>query len=257
MIRNRCCLDAVNDKYILQDQYELKKMYPTEDLTEKFILFIQGELWFPYSVVDIKGKIEFGHYNEVKKMKHKLRTPYTNKNIRLISMMSGRKVSNLGYPIFFNTFEELRKIKNVLIKWRVKTQNVHGDEIECFIIVTYDIDFRFIEGKRVYSILTKDCLPDSFENEKSAIKYLKKFSKIIRLKDVETSSVSIDILTESNLEEYVLNIDNFVSTIKDKELLEPLEAIKNGSKIIVYSYYAKEILEPSYYAENLERIYMG
>ena len=164
MIKNTYGLDYVKDEYMKREQGSLKKMYPNEDISDKYILFVESELWFPYLKEDIQANIDFIYEDDIKKYKSKLRTPYPNKAITTISMVNGRKVCDLGLPIIFDSYEDLSKLKTILIKWELDITNDDFTE-KCYIQILYNISFKYVENNKIYSIFSKDTLPQCYEDE--------------------------------------------------------------------------------------------
>lgn len=148
--------DGVKAYLVEKESEELNKMYPKKDLTGKYKLYIQAKLWFPFPndcIDSINAEVflctENGEKREVPKFK--IRTPYVNKNIRLLSMKNGNRCSDIGLPLLFDTFADLCLIKRLHVIWSIKFKD--SDLKEVYISAHYTLSFEASEN-RLYSIVT-------------------------------------------------------------------------------------------------------
>lgn len=147
-----CSADVV-ESYIRREIQEINKMYPTLDPTEKYKLYIQLKLWvpvpFPHDGISAEIQLikQNGEFVEIPK--YKIRTPYPNKGISLVSMQNGSRYSNIGIPLFFDTFDELCQIKELFVLWSVKLQDSKFNT--SYVSARYNLSFKASEN-RVYSI---------------------------------------------------------------------------------------------------------
>lgn len=246
--------------YIRKMDEALNKMYPNIEMGNKYILFILGELWFPYLSNYISADIDFVYKDgSIKNYKSKLRTPYPNKNIRMISMTNGRKVCDLGIPIVFDTYEELNSLKTILIRWEIEASTKTKDVIgKYYVQVLYDVNFKHIEGKKRYVIHSKDSVLETYrdmdmdnemKNEDNTMtrlnSYLDNFNQVIRI-FIDGEDCSYEpIKGEECKEEEIFS--NVIQTLGLQKFMEHL--LKNQDKdskedIIIYNYFSSLIVEP-------------
>jgi hypothetical protein len=128
---------------------EVKKIYPDVNLEEKYLLVVNADLFFPYNNACVGTVKLITENREITADKAKIRTPYWNKSLRKISAQKGRVFCNIGIPFVFDNFDELTKVKRIVIKWGIL-------ETAIFVEVNYNIRFQKIDGRNKYFVYSKD-----------------------------------------------------------------------------------------------------
>lgn len=162
----------------------LNKMYPTIDIKNKYILFLQLELWYPFEADEINVEVLINE--EIKYLpKYKIRTPYPNKNIRQISMVNKKRVCDYGMPLIFNSYNELCDLSTIDINWSIKSKTINNEDELILVKIQYKVDYIYEENKRIYVLHSKDNSLDSFivmegkdYYEKTVSNYIKEYDQI-------------------------------------------------------------------------------
>ncbi len=153
----------MESKFMAEDYETLQKMYPKDNLKDKFVLFLSFELYLPFKYSKIDADIELdtgtienentgvGFFCPVPEFK--VRKPYPNKGYNAIFMKQGRNVSKLGVPIIFDTFEKLEEVRQITCNWRVNCEDV-----DYYIYVEYNVTFKkpLAESGRIYGLSSID-----------------------------------------------------------------------------------------------------
>lgn len=107
--------------YAEHDKETLNKMYPSVNISDKYILFLDLRLFWNYEYTNIEVDIApfIEDYLTFNVPKYRIRQPFPNKRIHTPTMVNGKKVSNLGIPLIFNSFEELNNIREIQIRWHI------------------------------------------------------------------------------------------------------------------------------------------
>lgn len=152
----------VMNHYKDDDRNVLNKMYPNEDIKDKYILFLFYEFYWDYAFKDIEVEVELqssnineaNGYRNYPLPKYKIRKPYPNKKYNVVSMIKGNKISELGIPLLFDTFDKLKEINRVSCRWKVNC----GNDTDFYLEVTYDLDYENSEDSkhRIYGIWSRD-----------------------------------------------------------------------------------------------------
>lgn len=253
MIIKKLSIDNVKKYYLKEELEEIQKMYPDLDIKNKYILFIQSELWFPYEYVSIDADIKLIHNNYESTHPFEVRTPYPNKSVFLISMKNKKRFCNLGIPIVFDTIEKLDNLKSIKIFWNIKAEADNGEIINFALDIQYDIAFEKVPGSHVYGIHTYDTPLNSYGYINDADykkygfdRYLEQFDSVIMvesIKDEMNFEFEIQALKGEDLNEKELNklfFDNWGTKI-----------IANKEKYYIYKYKSDEKLYPDIVARNL------
>lgn len=251
MKKNTCNIERVIDMYMEEEQKELIKMYPTENFENKYILFVKGELYFPFSYESIEGSIDFIYKDDIKNFKTKIRTPYPNKHLKVISMMNGRSGCNYGIPILYNSYEELQELKSVQIKWKIHLTNADKREETLYLHVLYNLKFEYEEGKRIYSIFSKDNVLYDNKDTDMLQKYVEEFEKVMIIKDCGEVDFNIQYIYGVEKEDEIIQEEGFVTIMENLGMKEFLDVVTNHKKITIFSYFAEENIIPNIVAENI------
>lgn len=123
---------------------------------DKYVLWLVCDMFSEYADVK-KGTVHIFTEDKEIIVQQVTRKPYPNKCISQISMCCGKR-KLYGIPLVFDTFEELQKIRNIIIVWdqyciafnekreRIKTW---AQNIECY-------SMNFIKGdEKIYTLLSK------------------------------------------------------------------------------------------------------
>ena len=157
----------------------LKKGYPMYKDKCFYVLWLDLNLFTKYEWFDTDVAIHLLDENcnpildvrSLEKPKNIVgRTPYPNKHILQMSMKSGRKVV-FGYPILFDNFEDMEKIKYIHIDWTIyrpvygtsRSSKVRELRIDRALI---ELETNFVapsgDDCYWYTISRQDVLPDEF-----------------------------------------------------------------------------------------------
>lgn len=149
----RCIPTLIEDS-----RAQFAKMYPDVSFDEKYTLWLNFNLLSvcPCSSVDCKMKVhmEGGVHLDIANLC--VRRPYPNKCYYLASMKNGRKVSNAGVILHFDSFEEISKVKSVEVYWSLNGIKNPGVGDPFCVHVIYSLSFEQQEGKRHYSIESRE-----------------------------------------------------------------------------------------------------
>lgn len=124
--------------FIRKNIDDLLKMYPDKKDSDYF-LWIITDIFNPFrfdkKIDEVTTEIYINE-KHIENDKGKIRTPYPNKNIFQYSMKKGRNVC-YGFPLKFNSIEELMAVHSIEIHWRFIISN-------CLITasIKYDIDIN-------------------------------------------------------------------------------------------------------------------
>lgn len=143
---------------IKNNKLHFAKMYPDMDYDAKYVLWLQFETYFDYLCDSISGTIHLYHENGIDVIALdnlvKTRHIHPNRNWYTICMKNGRKLSDVGVIVPFESFSHLRSIKRIVVYWQIK--GFWGDGSCHNICAIYNVSFEHIEGKKVYSIRSCD-----------------------------------------------------------------------------------------------------
>lgn len=144
---------------ISNNKTHFAKMYPDVNFDEKYILWLQCETYYEYLSDSIKGTILFDTENneDLISLDNLVRTRHIHPNrlYSTICLKNGRKLSDIGVVIPFGSFRDLSAVKRIVIHWQIEGLDSVGT---CHNICSiYNVSFKYVEGKKVYSIKTCDC----------------------------------------------------------------------------------------------------
>ena len=242
--------EKVKRRYKDVELIELEKMYPGIS-SARYTLFVQAKLWIPFETQNIEGNVVFINEEETFNFDTKVRTPFPNKTVSLISMRRGRKVSNLGIPLTFDSFEELNKLKSVVINWKVSLTNENDVEEINYIQVKYNLDTIYSVDKHVYSISSHDSVIESFKEKEKCDSYIDKYDEVIIISrkmssmDFEYEYLRGDDIAIEDKERKVISI--IADNISIKDYVSILEENKT---VLLYSYEKDIKLIPDEVANN-------
>lgn len=149
----RCIPTLIEDS-----RAQFAKMYPDVSYDDKYILWLKFVLFttYPCGAVDCKMTVhmEGGVHKEITNLC--VRRPYPNKSHYLASMKSGRKVSDAGVILPFDSFEEISKVISVEVYWSMKGLDDPSVGDPYCVRVCYSLSFARAEGKQHYSVYSRD-----------------------------------------------------------------------------------------------------
>lgn len=141
-----------------RDKEHFLKMFPNADYEGKFILWLNFGFYWPYSCesVDCMIRVCFDGKEYLDIDNFRVRHPYPNKKWYVACMKNGRRLSDAGIILAYDSFEELSKIKSVKAYWTVNDAIADGSAWRYNISVNYDLSFEQAEGKRSYTLISRE-----------------------------------------------------------------------------------------------------
>ena len=202
----------VSDKYKEYSREEflsdLKRLYPTENFEDKYILLIQNSMYVPYSDVevnvDIIVKFKYGSIKEISDFK--IRTPYPNRLIYRIDRKNGRKLCDFGLPLFFDTFEEISAISSIVVKWKFLVKNKKKGY---YLNLRYNLDIKHDDSYKIYSLCDKNWFK-VLPVDEMLINMIDNFDtvRMIQIEKDSVSSLNIDCDEDGSLYSYKSDDDS-------------------------------------------------
>lgn len=257
MIRKTFDTSQVVDFYKKEDIKELERMYPNVDIEGKYMLFIQATFYFPYVSEKIDGHIEFVYEDdEIINYASKCRNPYSNKAITLISKKNKQRLSKYSIPLIFDTFEDLNKLKRILIKWKINASTDNNDKIKVFAVIEYKLKFHKINGKNVYSIKSSDCIIESYMLSNNHLeKYMEEFQKILIIQNESNNNLKVDYIKgDDNITKNELEELGFITIMKCMDMKNFIDIVPQNKMFRAYYCYSEETLEPDIASVDLQHI---
>lgn len=248
-----------------RDLEVVKSMYPVQDITNKYILFVICDFYFCSSYKVLEGEIKF-IYDEQEEafqdIKQSIRKPYLNKGIYQVSMQHNEKLSNLGIPILFDTFEELKKLKAIEVTWKVEYDALGFNQqeiIETISVVNIRCDLRYekSEKEKIYTVRCKDYIAHEMD-EVIAYEYFQEFDNIMFIRNENKGED--DYFMTNILKGEVKNHDSneFMKYIMQQfgmeTILGNLTSYKNMN---MYCMSKKEVLQPYPMCDSLHFFNIG
>jgi len=210
-------------RYLKLEQNELQRMFiHSENLSQKYILWLKSELWFPLFSEEISVTFEFNNGVNINLPKYQIKTPYPNKSIKVACMKNGNKICNMGIPLVFNEIEDIKAINELTIKWSIKT------EYNNFIIIHVKYNISFTEqDDNIFTLYTKDSPLHSFfavnESDEDIIKkinkYLSKYNGSCLRYNYENNESSVDYLNEKSRVQYP-NFESLIPSMLKNTIIE-------------------------------------
>lgn len=136
----------------------MQKMYPDTPYQEKYLLFIQCDLYWKYALEDMSCSIKIYTINgtEIIIPETKIRRPYPNKNVTQLSMKKKRSCCDYGIIIPFDNYKDLTNICEIQVSWdvefRSKLENGTLQLRKHVLISKHKISFKAETNKRMYGI---------------------------------------------------------------------------------------------------------
>lgn len=133
------------------------------DYKGQAVLHILADLWCPYEADNITATISCylkGQDTPLVVDKTFTERPYPNKKVVTISKRFGRKKTQEGIPVVFDSIEELLKVERVEIIWQIDTFQHE------YVIADYPIQFAPPTQSNIYSLNTYERTPLSDERKK-------------------------------------------------------------------------------------------
>lgn len=146
-------------------------------------------------------------------VKSSARTPFPNKRVKVVCGKVGRRNSRSFMPIPFDSFDELQKVKRIMILWTIKIPTENDEIVEYVIQDNVIADFESKEQAGIYGV---SCYDFSFVSmaaeDNNADDFL---SKHISVKDGDV--VRSDILCGASYENacFFLLEDDALKLIKE------------------------------------------
>ena len=132
----------------------MNKMYPDTPYQDKYLLFLQCDLYWKYTIQEISCSIKFETINgtEIVIPDTKIRRPYPNKNVLQLSMKKKRSYCNYGVIIPFDNYKDLTNICEIQVKWDIAFKSKQENIIKHVLISTHKTSFKADKNKRLYGI---------------------------------------------------------------------------------------------------------
>lgn len=271
-----------HNNYYKEEELELKirqiemiqKHYKDYSPENDWVLWIIPELYHQYKIENLKGIIEIKKIDGTKlNIPYCLRKPYPNKNIDQLAMKSGRK-RLYGIPLVFKSFEELKTISEIIIKWDVYTYwyldgtedplDLHINNLE----IKYQLNFKKNIDHPEYhtfTIYSKDNIVENFDSgddKETMKKYYDEFDTAI---DIDCNLIIGDESFELMVNEsYTLKneninididfntyIDTFNKRFDEIQLLLEKTRVKDEVQLNILHYEKKETLTAAYAVDTL------
>ena len=240
MIKNEiygCTISEGYKKYALDKlNLNLSKFYDEELFKNKYILILEAELYYEYNFNKLTADLTFKFeedcdINCVKNgcdiKNFKIRKPYSNKKYNALDMKKGRRVFDGGIPLIFDTFEDLKKLKSIVIDWEIDNS--------IYIRIKYDLKFEKDDVNRIYSVGSRDILVKEYNSE-----YINQFDLVL-VNSKEKEAFSDIYVIKGSIQEMGL-----VSTEKGV-YLDGILKMELNDENISFGYQAKEVIKPYYY----------
>lgn len=188
----------------------LEKMYPGIDCKDKYILWIVPTFYCPILSESIECTVNLisTQGETVKETpKTRLRKPFPNKNYDALSMTNGRRISQLGIPFVFDSFEELSLVDKIKITWDCKHRIYESEDVfdtyNNVMSAEYVVDFikDGTDANRLYFVCTKDVIVhflDDMENSPLFEDYLSQFESVVLIQN-ENKRAEEECLTGSTI----------------------------------------------------------
>lgn len=243
-------LTYVTNLYKSLEGKHLSRLYENKLSGNKYVLWIIPDLFFKYQCDFMDGYIEIN--GEKVKFQYKTRKPYSNKNIYQISLKNKRKLA-FGLPLVFDSFEELGKIKQILIKWIIRYPEVNGEgeasKNVCIINVNYNMSFAKDTKKKVYSLHSYEkVIPhlidiNSQEELNKLVTYANEFDTIVAACNIKEVSMESAIEVEVLKGSIVADDDKLQSRIKKDILQEIAYKVFSQEKMKIHYYLFESLVE--------------
>ena len=203
------------------DKQHFAKMYPDVDCSGKYILWVGIDLWWPYIHDKVECTMKISGLTHCKLRQNDPNecptseivsnqglltdtnnlTPrhlYPNRGYYTACMTNGRKRCDRGVVLYFDSFSELEKVKEVAIYWTVtKTIGKDLDQSYCFVTI-YNLSFEMDPDKKVYTLTdTVRTIREMADADEEALEKFKQGYSHIYLKAPEAEGYAKGGLTKS------------------------------------------------------------
>ena len=138
------------------DKVHFQKMYPEINMEDKYILWIQFGFYWPFTQYGVSANIiiTLNDGAKLKMPKLVLRHLYPNKNWWYLCMKNGRKQSDTGIVLSFDTFKAISSIKRIQCLWEINLDDNSDNTYNA--LIEYKTSFQESAGMRHYSINSHD-----------------------------------------------------------------------------------------------------
>ncbi len=210
--------DNIRDHMIERQNEQLDKIFKPEEYKDKYILWIIPQLYFPYAE---SPQCSIHLFSKDKRLLAlptcKLRTPHPNKNIKVFSCRSGRKVV-AGIPLIFDTFEELKDVSRLNVIWHIPS---YMDFLS-----SYHISFKKSKTERVYTASTYNLM---LCTEESVKEFLKEYDNIYHITNTE-EDISILPVGDNKI---LLTSDIAAKHLVEYSFISELDSFKDKNTEII------------------------
>lgn len=147
-----------------RDKEHFEKMYPGADMENKYVLWLQFSFYWPYTQYGISARmvITLNDGTGIKTPKLVLRHLYPNKHWWYLCMKNGRKQSDIGIVLPFDSFGDISSIKRIQCLWEISLDENSDSTYNA--LIEYETSFQEHLNKRHYSICSHDAdIPTIFD----------------------------------------------------------------------------------------------
>jgi hypothetical protein len=136
----------------------MQKMYPDTPYQDKYLLFLQCDLYWKYAYENMRCSIKIESINgtEINVPETKIRRPYPNKNVTQLSMKRKRSYCDYGIIIPFDSYKEMTNICEIQVRWDVvfgsKQENGTMQIRKHILISTHKVSFKIDKSNKMYGI---------------------------------------------------------------------------------------------------------
>lgn len=179
------CPFSSDDKHSILKHYKSRFEHLNIDCSGKAVLVIRADLWMPadvsvyatiqYYLKDTSQPVNIGQMIADR--------PYPNKNIISISKRFGRRKTQKGIPLVFDSLDELRKIERIEIVWEIK-------DFDETVIIDYPVSFENPRQDCIYTLWSYDDTIVSNNKNKSSLTIKRVFDG--KLENAFTQSIYDD-----------------------------------------------------------------
>lgn len=155
-----------------KENIALRKMYPMEDIKEKYIVIIYAEHTAKQSESVVSSCVSMGYSIPQpisEPLDYQINYGRKNKDMVYLGKVKNGEVSKIGIPLLFNDYEDLQKLKHIEIQWILK----QGEETTGY-ICRHDFNFELSEdiAKRRYGLKIST---STFDDERTERMFVERY----------------------------------------------------------------------------------
>lgn len=210
----------------------LDSLYPNYDLSNYYILWLDFDILFPYAFNNASTTIRLNGpniiHNEINKAEYFLLRDVKNAN--LVKNGDWYSISKDGYfkgiPYFFENFEQLSQVNQVLGYVEFNYVNMYMEKSKCVVCMSQNVAFEKIQDRKDYTVKLKGTiiptlLEKIYDEERKEI--ISKFENVIQASAYQNENTIHSNAIKITTENIALNREDIISSI--------YSWINNGSKV--------------------------